>query len=458
MPDYGRAAFDLSKKNNNQIEVLNKLQATIDSFPKLTGENDDTMRFKRITSYAKSVGFKTIILTDGVYEVSDTIYGAIENDKLAVKFKGVNAETVTIIANLTGTTPLFAFEKIKNNIEGWDERWSNGGVQDIRILPKVVGQGVGIYVRGGCFNQFDNVRITSMKYGVRLHNDKKGIYTELNTFTRMRIDFCDNAFRLERNEVLDGNGNVLESDPNTGDQSFRGNIFDAQINVKPNQRGLSVGKGCVLYNASLRLYMWGQKNTDGTQPTGNSRPVYIYCDGTVKTTDGLIAVESYAESVLSGTGSFIFDGKIKGIAGNNQPNVIVDDTAIQSDGHRVYQTENKFYHNERRAILANAGVNQPITSLKGISDPNQTYRVFLRVYGTGVDVRREYVCNANGDGITNGYVILDKEYVNTKTATAFVSTSPWVDKNGKFAINVQTDVPLTWVLRAESLGTSISNW
>lgn len=57
-----------------------------------------------------------------------------------------------------------------------------------------------------------------------------------------------------------------------------------------------------------------------------------------------------------------------------------------------------------------AGVMQAQTALRGFSDPNQSYRVFIREWGTGVDVRREWVCNPRGGDEQNGFSIMDNEY------------------------------------------------
>ncbi|WP_461673449.1 hypothetical protein [Priestia megaterium] len=332
--------------HSGKIDILSRIQATIDNYPKVVPELDDTPRIKRLIAYAKANGYKKVVLTDGSYEISDTIYGAVEGEKLGVLIEGVNAETVEIVVNVEGSKAAFAFEKIVNNVEGWDERWSNGGLKNLRIRAKNRdNMGTGIYVRGSVFAQFDNVRITNMKYGVWLHNDKKGIYTELNSFANMRIDFCDNNIRIERNLVLDANGGVLEDNLNTGEESFHGNIFDKiYMNVKPGKVGFNMVSG-MLYNARFDLFMWAQykgKDTNGNiiQPTGEERPVYINVGSTAicKTSTGTMTFEGYAEGRLTGSGQFWVHGTIDGIG----PYLFVDETVVKSNGERVFSFDNHF--------------------------------------------------------------------------------------------------------------------
>lgn len=420
-----------------QVENLQRKEAIIDDFPKLAGETDDSFRIQRLIDYVKVNGYRKAVLTDGTYEVSRTIYLAKAGEKLGVVLEGVSPETVQINVTVTGSTPVFAFEKLANNVEGWNEPWSNAGLKNLRIRAKNNNfTGTAIYVRGGCFNHCENIRITNMKYGIHLHNEGADTYSEVNCFRDFRIDFCENAIRMEK-----GSGN----------DSFHGNVFDkVYMNVKPNQTGFNHVSG-YYYNGRFDLFMWAQhKGKDGSGnpilPTGSERPVLVNANGKAKNNIGNITVEAYGEPVLAGTGFFWFEGFIKGIGGTNQPNVFADTTVPRNDGTTVFRYDNNFNRVERKSLTANAGVTQT-TTFTGYKNADAPYIASIRVYGAGFEYRRLMWCwytGATYNLVAGNEIAAFPE----TTKTGVTITSRWVDTNGNFGINIQTDIPLTLEYKA----------
>jgi hypothetical protein len=408
---------------------------------KISGETDDTQRLKRAIQQAKNNGYKKVLLKAGSYEISDTIYCSVQGEKLGVTIEGVDAETVEIVVNVTGTTPAFTFEKTTNNPEGWAEMWGNGGLKNLRIRSKSIDNtGTAIYLRGSVFAQFENIRISSMNYGIWLHNDGTGTYTEANIFRNLRIDFCNNMIRLEQG---------------TGNESFHGNVFDKIYgNIKPNQTGLNHVSG-YLYNAYFDLHLWAQKNSDGSLPTGSARPVLVNANGKTKNTRGTITIEAYGEPVLQGTGYFWFDGHIRGIGGTGQPNVYVDTTVPRSDGTKVFRFNNDFNRNEVKTLSANAGVTQT-TTFKGLANANKPFIASIRVYGASFEYRKLMFCWHNGNAGVNGIYQDFGTWLDTPK-TGVTITSRWVDANGNVGINIQTDITLTLEYNAYAFGVSSDN-
>ncbi|WP_033578282.1 glycosyl hydrolase family 28-related protein [Priestia aryabhattai] len=270
---------------------------------------DDTLAIKKAIREAKLRKINKIIFPSGNYLITDTLPVSKKGNSLGVIIEGVSPESTTIVSGLNSSKPLFSFEKTRNNIEGWDEPWSNAGLKNLRIQAKERELGTGIYIDGCVFCQFENVRITNMKYGIWLHNNELNSYTEANIFQNLRLDFNKNAIRIQQGK---------------GNQSFHGNIFEhIFINVKPGQVGLNLVSG-YLYNSRFDLIMWGQKNTNGTQPTNSNRPVYVNADGIGENNVGNITVESYGESILTGKGKFQWAGTLTGIGGQDQEIVYKD--------------------------------------------------------------------------------------------------------------------------------------
>jgi hypothetical protein len=402
---------------------------------RLSGELDDTLRLKRAVQKAKDNGYKKVLLKPGSYEISDTIYCSVEGEKLGITIEGVNAETVEIVVNVTGTKAAFTFEKTTNNPEGWAEMWSNGGLKNLRIRSKSINNtGTAIYLRGSVFAQFENIRISSMNYGIWLHNEGVGIYTEANIFRNFRIDFCNNMIRLEQG---------------TGNESFHGNVFDKIYgNIKPNQIGFNHLSG-YLYNAYFDLHLWTQKNSDGSLPTGSARPVIINANGRTKNCRGNFTVEAYSEPVLQGTGYFWFDGTIRGIGGTGQPNIYIDTTVVRSDGKPVFKFNNRLDAVESKSLAANAGVTQTST-FTGSKNGSAPFIASIYVYGTAFEYRRLmwlwYTGSTYNLTATNEVAAFPEI-----TKTGVTITSRWVDANGNFGINIQTDIPLTLEYRAFGL-------
>lgn len=113
-------------------------------------------------------------------------------------------------------------------------------------------QGIALNVEGACFFYVDNVNIRFFNYGVLLHNNLAGQFTEFNRFSRMRID---------RNNI---NIYYLTT---AGDNSFHGNSFnEIQCQIRASGYGIRVvsnnGGRAHLYNTTHNINMFGV--TSGT--------------------------------------------------------------------------------------------------------------------------------------------------------------------------------------------------
>jgi hypothetical protein len=169
-------------------------------------------------------------------------------------------------------------------------------MKNVTILAETSGNCTGIYIDGQCFSLFENIRLVNLKYGIWLHNNSSGTFSELNQFDHFQIDYCSNGIRIEQGG---------------GDGSFHGNDFNnCYMNVSANQIGFNHVSG-YLYNARFRLFMWSHSTT----------AVYVNATGNAENNIGDITYESFQPGQLAGNGRFWFNGFLRGIGGINDNTV-----------------------------------------------------------------------------------------------------------------------------------------
>lgn len=294
----------IAKGNKDKIDAVQNVVG-ISLGSRQGNETDDTERFRRAATAANAVRGEVKIPL-GEYVISDTIQ-VTDNKGYGCRFVGLNDEGVKIKTRLSGTKPLFAYK-------GGSGIFSNVGLKNITIVPDTGYEfgGTAIYINGQCYSKFENIHIAQLNYGIWIHNNYAGAFSELNKFEDIDIRNCKEHIRLEQG---------------LGDPSFHGNDFDnVYLNVYADQIGFNHVSG-YLYNARMNLFMWGY----GTTAT------YIQANGNAEHLVGDITYESFGSpAVVTGTGRFWLSGFMRGIGG------FTDNTADRVEGEEVFACTNYF--------------------------------------------------------------------------------------------------------------------
>jgi len=264
------------------------------------GVTDDTQAIQEAIKYANEFG-GCVLFPNGTFVISDTII-VTNREFYGCRITGMNAQGTTILSKVTETTPVFSFY-------GGSGGFSNIGISNMTISPIRKNSVVAIYIEGQGFGLFENLRIRNMKYGIWLHNNRNGSFSELNQFSHIQVDYCENNIRMEQ-----GNGTV----------SFHGNSFDhVYMNVGANQIGFNMVSG-YFYNGRFDLFMWSH----------DPSAIYVHAGGNVEHCMGNITYESFQPGRFTGTGRFWFNGFIRGIGG------MVDETTVKTSGEMVFACTN----------------------------------------------------------------------------------------------------------------------
>lgn len=283
-------------------EIFPSLLAAQDIYPHATDLSDeiDWCAIQAAVNYTKLLS-GTVLLPIGTYVVNKTVV-VTDGEFYGCRIEGINARGTNIVSSLAGTMPLFKFR-------GGSGAFSNVGLKNLSIEPETTDEGVAIYIDGQCFALFENVRIKNMKYGVWVHNQSAGTFSELNQFYHMQIEYCENNIRIEQ-----GGGN----------NSFHGCSFDhIYMNIGANQIGFNMVSG-YFYAGRFNLFMWSHDTTS----------VYVNSDGNTENCIGNISYESFEPGRITGTGRFWFNGFLRGIGGIN------DETTAKSNGEMVFACSN----------------------------------------------------------------------------------------------------------------------
>ncbi|WP_394557374.1 hypothetical protein [Priestia aryabhattai] len=237
----GNKSSSLKDRINLEQSKINVLN-TINGVPlgaRQGNETDDTERFRRAVAIANAIRSE-VKLALGEYVISGTIQ-VTDNKGYGCKIVGINDEGVKIKTRLTGTTPLFAFK-------GGSGTFSNVGLKNLSIVPDTGFEygGTAIYIDGQCNAYYEKIHISKLNYGIWLHNNTAGSFSEINKFDFIDIKDCNNLIRMEQG---------------AGDPSFHGNDFtNVYLNINDGQIGFNHVSG-YYYNGRLDLFMWGMAQT-----------------------------------------------------------------------------------------------------------------------------------------------------------------------------------------------------
>lgn len=282
------------------------------------GVTDDTDSIKKTISAArqKAPNARTTIplhnvvyFPPGEYVVSSEIVVSGGNF-YGCRLQGANAEAVRVVPARTmpADGKVFVFR-------GGSGRFSNVGIKDMTIgseAQQASGtRGVGVYIDGQDFGIFENLRFERLKYGIWIHNNASGAFSELNQFHQIVLNYCQNGIRLERGG---------------GDASFHGNDFNnCYFNVGAKQIGFNHVSG-YLYNARFRMFMWAH----------STESVYVNANGNATDNIGDITYESFKKGKITGSGRFWFNGFFRGIP----PDGVVDETERSKNWEKVFACNN----------------------------------------------------------------------------------------------------------------------
>ena len=282
------------------------------------GVADDTESIQKAVSAArqKDVATRTTIplhnvvyFPPGEYLVSSEI--VVSNGSFyGCRLQGANAEAVRIVParTMSPNEKIFVFR-------GGSGRCSNVGIKDMTIgsdanQPSSI-RGIGVYIDGQDFGIFENLRFERLKYGIWIHNNSSGTFSELNQFHQIVLNYCQNGIRLERGG---------------GDASFHGNDFNnCYFNVGAKQIGFNHVSG-YLYNARFRMFMWAH----------SIESVYVNANGNATDNIGDITYESFKKGKITGSGRFWFNGFFRGIPSNG----VSDETKRSKDWEKVFACTN----------------------------------------------------------------------------------------------------------------------
>lgn len=229
---------------DNQIGILSNIQVTIDSFPKLSGETDDTARINRaITSM---VDGQTLYFPKGTYTISSKItinkridivgqqyYSTIiqnngTDDGILLNAQHANIKNLMVQGTSSSKSGIVIGQESCNLI---DVFLSANGNHGIKILPNVWiiniercwsfnNTNSGIYaVSSGGTGQINAINITdchtwmngdhgiyvggttafNILHNVIENNNKSGIYVSTNTFNILNLNIEDNYFEGNKN-------------------------------------------------------------------------------------------------------------------------------------------------------------------------------------------------------------------------------------------------------------------
>lgn len=183
MPDYGKAAFDLSNKINGKIEVLQGIGTLSKSFGRVAPEANDTGRLQRAID--STPNGKKLILTEPYYDISSTLNGVtgLSIEGLGVKETIINNSGTGYAISISGTGVFDAkrYTAIKNlTIQGTAS--AAGGIKlafngeffeidKVRILGHI--NGIGIDLPDSFSGIIKNVHISQCinSTGIRMYGN-----------------------------------------------------------------------------------------------------------------------------------------------------------------------------------------------------------------------------------------------------------------------------------------------
>lgn len=119
------------------------------------------------------------------------------------------------------------------------------------LVNPAVFVGWGVVLNNMTFQDHSRVWVEGFEEGVRLYNQGSSVafsFTEFNTLKKWWIRGNKTQIRLAKGA--------------SGNASFHGNSIDqCVLNVGPNQTGVKIDAGCVLYNSTGSMWAFGSDNT-----------------------------------------------------------------------------------------------------------------------------------------------------------------------------------------------------
>ncbi|EPZ5943607.1 phage tailspike protein [Serratia sp. IR-2025] len=297
---------------------------------------DDTLAFRSAISAAISSGYMAVYVPAGFkYLVTDELNlgGAGYRGNIGVSLIGGGVDnTIIYFLPPASDTPLIS-------AKGGSGTNTGRSVSNMTLFS--VGEsrrGIGIEVEGACFFYVDNVNIRFMNYGVRLHNNLSGQFTEFNRFSRMRIDrnniniyylitsgnnsFHGNTFNEIQSQILDG-GYSIRVVSNSGG---RAHLYNTTHNI--NMFGSTSGANA--YAISMTMcncdYSWANLTHEGNVIYQSTDDSWWHNYGNAYGFNGTLTFDAPVAARLGVPACFIFDNTTSMSAGNGtftDPSIII---------------------------------------------------------------------------------------------------------------------------------------
>lgn len=312
---------------------------------------------------------------------------------------GENPEASKIITGVSGTTPLVL-------MTGGSGSATNSAVRNLKLIPKVAGQGVALKINGNDFGQIDNIHADNFNYGIHLYNGVgAGTFTELSQIDRIWVNNCNSNIKIE---------------VGAGDESFHGTtITNVFMNVGAGQIGLDIGAGAYVYNSHLQIHFWGGSSATYIKNLGDceQNQVEFTYEGTGK---------------IDNQGRFHADGWLTGIG-------VKQDVSTSYPGTGSgFMLDNYFTpRTPTNANLIALGVTSIAAMSKNSATVNGLYPAIVRLTGPNVEAVGIDVYGAGTP--TNGLALMGSNFQDdAANATIFhlLGKSAWTTFNDNLPIVV----------------------
>ncbi|MEI7112768.1 phage tail fiber domain-containing protein [Serratia sp. TMDUHS_CL] len=243
---WGAVARTFQDKMREQLTVL-------DFGADPTGGRESTLAFQQAIAAAIANGYKTVKVPSGTYLFKGGANGELNTG--GFEYYG-NAGILIDGEGIDNTKLIFDAQNADDaliSVRGGSGTNTARGVKNLTIISKngtaenPNKKGIGILLEGPCFAYVDNVNISFLNVGVKLHNNLAGQFTEFCRFRNMRID---------RNNI-----NIFYL-TTLGDNSFHGNSWDnIQCQILDGGYGIRVisnnGGRAHIYNNSFNINFFG---------------------------------------------------------------------------------------------------------------------------------------------------------------------------------------------------------
>ena len=267
---------------------------------------DSTSNFKDAIIDANSKG-RVVYVPKGTYKITDTLVLCTSFD--GVSLIGQDKKTVVLKSYIDDTTkPLL-------DLIGGSGKFNNVKVTDMTLLTNNDYVGTAIHLNGIDNSSIERIEISKFNYGLWLHNENAGAFTEVNNFNDVVLQYCNNGIRMEK-----GRGN----------DSFHGNNFnDVYMNIGNNQIGFNLVSG-YYYNGRFSIFMWCSTST-GTLINASANCEHCIGDITYEVSDS---------PKITGSGRFWFKGNITGIGSFTDATTRYPERSMACDNYIQTNTHN----------------------------------------------------------------------------------------------------------------------